>query len=129
PIQTNWHLDGKSFLGDLTGQAGPGRDWIYVWYARNGGAKGKEWARDERFKFYGDGRFFDLQNDPLEERPVKKIQELSLRPAKQAYRKLQRVLKDFDTIRPEAVAAVGEKIKLEQQEKKRQQQEKKGTGK
>ena len=129
PIQTNWHLDGKSFLGDLTGQAGPVRDWIYVWYARNGGAKGKEWARDERFKLYGDGRFFDLQNDPLEERPVKKIQELDLRTAKQAHRKLQGVLKDFDTIRPEAVAAVGEKIKLEQQEKKRQQQEKEGAGK
>ena len=80
-------------------------------------------------KLYGDGRFFDLQNDPLEERPVKKIQEFGLRPAKQAHRKLQGVLKDFDTIRPEAVAAVGEKIKLEQQEKKRQQQEKEGAGK
>ena len=124
PVSPDWHLDGHGFLGELRGQPGAGRDWIYVWYSRNGGAKGQEWARDQRFKLYGDGRFFDVKNDPAEKQPVSKIKDLESAPAKSAYRKLKKVLKDFDKIRPPEVAAVGEKQKAEQQEKKNKQKNK-----
>ena len=124
-LAPSWHLDGQSFLGELTGQGGPGRDWIYVWYARNGGREGKEWARDQRFKLYGDGRFFDVKNDPTEQWPAVSTQSLSSQSAKVAHRKLSQVLKGHEDIRPQEVAAVGEKWKAAQEEKKKKQNQKK----
>ena len=63
-------LDGRSFLPQLMGQRGNPRDWIYIWYARNGGAKGKEFTRTQRYKLYRSGDFFDIQNDVLEKKPI-----------------------------------------------------------
>lgn len=78
--------DGKSFLPQVTGQAGEPREWVYVYYNREGGgleggADG-QWARTQRYKLYGKGgveqsnNFYDVLNDPAESRPLD-IQNLS----------------------------------------------------
>ncbi len=71
PVPSSLHIDGRSFLPQLMGNAGNPRDWIYIWYARNGGAKGAEFARNQRYKLYGSGKFYDIEVDVLEKRPIK----------------------------------------------------------
>jgi len=46
------------------------RDWLYMWWYRNNNPRGPgdEFARTLRYKLYHDGRFFDLTDDPLEEK-------------------------------------------------------------
>lgn len=65
-------LDGHSFLPQLKGQTTSGREWIYMYYCpRPERSKPVRFVRDQRWKLYGDGRFFDVQNDPLEKKPLK----------------------------------------------------------
>ncbi len=65
--------DGVSFLPQLRGATDGGRDSIFVYYnprpERPRFARGR-FARDRRYKLYGDGRFFDLQQDPEEQVPL-----------------------------------------------------------
>ncbi|MBN1417909.1 MAG: sulfatase-like hydrolase/transferase [Planctomycetes bacterium] len=64
-------LDGRSFLPQLRGERGAPREWIYCWYARDGGAKAdREFAANQRFKLYRNGAFYDLARDPEERRPL-----------------------------------------------------------
>ena len=44
-----------------------------MWYSRSGGAKGRDFARDQRYKLYRDGNFYDVLKDPLEKRPLPKV--------------------------------------------------------
>jgi arylsulfatase A len=63
-------LDGRSFLPQLLGKKGNPREWIYCWYSRNGGPKGAEFARDQRFKLYTNGNLFDVTADIDEKSPL-----------------------------------------------------------
>ena len=63
-------LDGRSFLQLLKGGKYKTRESIYIWYARNGGATGQQFARDQRYKLYGTGKFYDIQGDRLEKKPM-----------------------------------------------------------
>jgi len=45
---------------------------IYLCYARNGGSKGQEFTRDQRYKLHGDRKFYDLSKDRLEKNPLSK---------------------------------------------------------
>lgn len=56
-------LDGKSFARFLRAETGakPPREWIFNQYA------GMRVVRDQRFKLYSDGRFFDANADPDEQ--------------------------------------------------------------
>lgn len=64
-------IDGRSILPQLRGQNGQPREWIYCWYARDGGPQAEfEFARNHDFKLYRDGRIFDLKNDPDERQPL-----------------------------------------------------------
>ncbi len=64
-------MDGRSFLPQVLGQAGNPRDWIFCHYdPRWGQWSLKRYAQDKRWKLYGDGSFYDLRSDPLEERPL-----------------------------------------------------------
>ena len=64
-------LDGRSFLGQLLGEPdAPVRKFAFKFGVQNGG-KGAGpmngyWARTQRWKLYGDGRFFDMADDPAE---------------------------------------------------------------
>ncbi|MGH9674576.1 MAG: sulfatase-like hydrolase/transferase [Bryobacteraceae bacterium] len=68
-------IDGRSFLPRLHGRPGNPRDWTFLDFdPRPGWDKDRyvhvRWARDQRFKLYGDGRLFDVTADPAEERPL-----------------------------------------------------------
>lgn len=64
-------LDGRSFAPQLHGQTGSPREWIYCYYnPRPERTKPVRFVRDQRWKLYGDGRFYDVANDPLEEFPI-----------------------------------------------------------
>jgi arylsulfatase A len=90
-------LDGQSFFPLLNGQPYTPKPSFYMWYARNGGPTGKEFARNQRYKLYRTGEFYDIDNDRTEEKP--------LAPAKlstdaQAIRKmLQAKLDDYKDAR------------------------------
>lgn len=64
-------LDGRSFWPQLQGQPGNPREWMFCYYCpRPEQTKPVRFTRDQRWKLYGDGRFFDIQNDPKEIHPL-----------------------------------------------------------
>ena len=68
-------IDGRSFYPQLMGQAGSPREWVFCHYdPRPGWDKDKfrmqRFARDKRFKLYGDGQLFDVPADLLETEPI-----------------------------------------------------------
>ena len=65
-------VDGRSMFKTLKGSSEKHRDWIYMWYSRNGGNKAaKQFTRNQRYKLYGDGSFYDIERDVLEKTPLK----------------------------------------------------------
>lgn len=66
------NLDGRSFAPQLRGEQGNPRDHVFSWYSPQGnqGKALKVWARDQRYKLYRDGRFFDISMDRLEKSPM-----------------------------------------------------------
>jgi arylsulfatase A len=73
-IPDELQLDGQSFAPQLRGDGSSLRDWLYMWWYRNndpgGTGPGNEFARTHRYKLYSDNRFYDLQLDPLEQKPI-----------------------------------------------------------
>ncbi len=69
-IPATLSIDGVSFLPQLLGEAGTPRKWVYCWFSRNGQGKGQQWARNQQWKLYGDGRLYDISADPLEQSPI-----------------------------------------------------------
>jgi arylsulfatase A len=71
-IPLDLELDGQSFAPLLYGEKPDLRDWLYMWWYRNNDpdGPGDEFARTHRYKYYQDGRLYDLYEDPLEENPV-----------------------------------------------------------
>ena len=69
---TDRKIDGRSFLPQLKGQTGNPRDWVFCWYERNGKRNGnvKRFARNQTYKLYHDGRFFDIPADELEHKQL-----------------------------------------------------------
>ena len=73
PLPEDREIDGVSFLPQLRGETGNPREWIYIHYDPHWGSFSKvksKFARNQRYKLYHDGRFYDVPNDPLEERPL-----------------------------------------------------------
>jgi arylsulfatase A len=98
-VPASLQIDGRSFLPQLIGGKGRPRDWIYCWYARNGGPTATaEFAMTTEVKLYRDGRAFDLSSDPFEERPLR-VTELR-RAHDEAVGILQSVLKQYADARP-----------------------------
>jgi arylsulfatase A len=90
-------IDGRSFLPQLRGEQGHPREWIYCWYARDGGSTGTEWARNQRFKMKRGGGLAEVLPDG---------QEVAARAddpeAQRARRVLQAVLDRYENARPES---------------------------
>ena len=101
--------DGRSFLPQLMGQRGNPRDWIYIWYARNGGRTGKEFTRNQRYKLYRTGEFYDVPNDWREKNPldVSKLTDEQVA----VYATLQNALAQYSDARPEHFAGWVERKK------------------
>ena len=63
--------DGTSFLAELQGRSTKSREPIFIYYwPRPEKGKPVRFARDQRWKLYGDGRLIDVKNDALEKAPV-----------------------------------------------------------
>ncbi len=71
-LPPNLVLDGISFWPQLRGRPGQPRQWIYCWYSprQTADLSVSEFVFDQHYKLYADGRFFDLENDPEERRPL-----------------------------------------------------------
>ena len=49
----------------------PHRQWIYSWYARSGKEEDAQvFARNQRYKLYQSGDFYDIAQDYYEEHPL-----------------------------------------------------------
>lgn len=96
-IPSTWTVDGKSFYPQLRGEKGSPRAWYYSWYAPRGKMVA-EFAATARYKLYRTGKFYDLEQDPEETRPlpVKDLQG----DAAGAARLLQSVLDQYRNARP-----------------------------
>ena len=81
PLPKNVTIDGCSFLPQLKDKKGNPRQWVFCHYnPRPGSTKLVRFARDQRWKLYGDGDYeragnlYDVPADPLEETPIEPIQ-------------------------------------------------------
>ncbi len=75
PIRAATQLDGISFYPQLLGQPAEPRPWVFCHYdPRPGWDKDQfrkiRFARDKRFKLYGNGKLYDVANDKLEQHPI-----------------------------------------------------------
>ena len=94
--------DGRSFLPQLLGEPCRPRDWIYMWYARNGGNEAKEFTRNQRYKLYRSGEFYDIQNDVDEKQP---LVVSALPPGiQQVHDMLKAALEQYSDARPQKFA-------------------------
>ncbi len=81
-------IDGRSFAPQLLGKkpSSPWRDWCLSQYYD------QRVIRDQRFKLYSSGEFYDLSEDPLEHHDMTQSGKLLLKPAERGRQRLQRVL-------------------------------------
>ncbi len=99
-VPEDLHIDGRSFLPRIKGRKGNPRDWIYCWYSRSGQSKkAKEFARDQRYKLYRSGEFYDVPSDPLEKHPLGAAAVSG--DAAEVRRTLQAALDRYKDARPE----------------------------
>jgi len=97
-VPTKLTIDGKSFLPQLLGKEGTPRDWIYIWYSRGGSAGAKVFARNQRYKLYRTGKFYDVSYDALEKMPLNV--EVLGDDEKQTHAMLQKALDKYEDARP-----------------------------
>lgn len=98
-IPENLEIDGKSFLPQLSGETGTPRAWVYSWFSKHGRLPAREFARSRRYKLYRNGKFYDLEQDVLERKPLD-VEALDSKTA--AVRDmLQEVLDRYRDARPE----------------------------
>lgn len=69
--------DGHSFAACLQEDGQGPRTWAFAEH------KGKAFVRNRRFKLYNDGRFYDVQADPKERRPIEDDASPQARQARQ----------------------------------------------
>lgn len=70
-------FNGRSFLPQLKGESSGSRDFIYNWYQipnfmkqRYPDIQDMSFARNQRYKLYRSGAFYDLKHDVLEQNPL-----------------------------------------------------------
>ena len=66
-LAENDPVDGRSFLPRLMGKKGDARDWVLTHYQPYwGGKRSSQFVRDQGYKLYRDGRFFNVPFDLME---------------------------------------------------------------
>jgi arylsulfatase A-like enzyme len=96
PLPKDKKFDGRSFLPQVLGKKGTPREWTYCWFDPRPGHDKEaytrlvQYARDQRFKLYDDGRLFDVPKDELEQHPI--AAGSANKEAEAARKKLQAVL-------------------------------------
>ncbi|MEM9527488.1 MAG: sulfatase-like hydrolase/transferase [Bacteroidota bacterium] len=101
-IPADFQTDGQSFYKTLVGQTDQRRDWVFVDYDPMPG-----WDKDHltpstfvkgrRYKLYDDDRFYDVENDKLEESPLSSVSP-ELTVLKKKYRRILDSLRRYPTI-------------------------------
>lgn len=85
-------VDGQSFLPTLRGESAGQRDYVYCWYHRDGVRnKASQHVRDQTYKLYANGKFFDVAKDFSEKKPLD-VESLTAEQSKR-YQYLQAALK------------------------------------
>ncbi|MEQ1824955.1 MAG: sulfatase-like hydrolase/transferase [Pirellula sp.] len=99
-VEAPKNLDGNSFLPQLVGTQAKSRDWIYSWYSprQQNDLTIREFAFDQQFKLYRDGKLFDIRSDPDEKRPLESANRSNAALAASA--KLSKALEQFANARP-----------------------------
>lgn len=97
--------DGRSFAPQLRGEPAPPRDGLFLYYwprpiSRPNFRRDTRFAYDHRFKLYGDGRLYELAEDPATAEPIP-VGEGGPE-VRRARRRLTRVLESMPT-RPQAL--------------------------
>lgn len=93
-------IDGRSFMPQLRGQTGNPRDWIYCWFSRSGERdKVRVFARNQRYKLYATGEFYDITADRLENNPLD-VEKLG-QEAREVRGMLQGALDSYADSRPD----------------------------
>ncbi len=86
--------DGRSFLSVLKGEHTQDRDGVFIHYDPKWGENVNQYrnqlVRSQKYKLYKDGRFYDVDTDPLEQNPIDT--NLLSKEAAAHYRKLKRLL-------------------------------------
>lgn len=59
-------IDGRSFLPQLRGEKGAPREWVLCHYQPYWNQKEGQFARNQSYKLYRDGRYFNVPNDLIE---------------------------------------------------------------
>ncbi|WP_299531784.1 sulfatase-like hydrolase/transferase [Ulvibacterium sp.] len=82
--------DGHSFYPQLLDRETKVRDWIFCDYAPNWGKfKARRYVQDKKWKLYGNGAFYNLEDDPLEEDPLDTAEQPeALKPLLQEFKKV-----------------------------------------
>jgi len=87
-VPDEMNLDGRSFAPQIRGQEGNPRSWAFSEH------RGRCYVRDQRWKLYGNGKLYDMKNDPQEKNPVRP--ENQTPEAAAARKKLQAALDELD---------------------------------
>lgn len=115
PLPKGVPFDGVSFFPILRGEKGQPRESIYSWYSATL-ANLHESAFNKRFKLYSDGRFYDMDADPLEQSPLDEAKLDATTKASKA--KLAEALNQFKDARPKNLKQVSKKADQAPEESK-----------
>jgi len=71
-------FDGRSILPQIKGQTGNKRDYVFCHYQPRWGkfhTVSGRWAQTAKYKLKMDGKFFNIQSDPLEKNPLTSLND------------------------------------------------------
>jgi arylsulfatase A len=98
-IPEDQEVDGKSFLPQVLGKPTQGKEYIYMYYKPAWGRfENGVFVRNQKYKLYGDGRFYDVEKDVMEQNPIDI--KSAVGDAKAAVQKFQTVLSEMPRIDP-----------------------------
>lgn len=67
-IPADWVADGRSFLPQVIGKPSSSKEYIYMYYKPEWGRfDNGVFVRNQKYKLYDDGRFYDLELDVMEQ--------------------------------------------------------------
>jgi arylsulfatase A len=98
-IPKEWIADGQSFLPQVLGNPSKVKAYIYMYYKPEWGRfRNGVFVRNQTYKLYDDGRFYDVEQDVLEKSPLN--QHLLKGEALAARNQFQQVLNQMPSLIP-----------------------------
>ncbi|MGN6164497.1 MAG: sulfatase-like hydrolase/transferase [Flavisolibacter sp.] len=91
-------IDGKSFLPQILGQKAKAKEYVYMYYKpRWARLENGVFVRDKKYKLYGDGRFYDIEKDVLEQNDLNG--KMLTAKERLIHNKLQSILKSYPNVK------------------------------